>query len=625
MNFDSGLKFLTNEQSSDGNFLSYSSPNPKDFTGAKVYRTTFLTALILDCLNKLPDSHYRNKIQEKAARFLISQKSGDFTFNYWDRRSGEFKTMPYPDDLDDTFCALAALHNFNNKIINGLALAKIVKILTATEKEPGGPYQTWLVSKNAKLIWHDVDLAVNNNVAYFLSLFKINIPSLFELTEAAILKQSFTSRYYPDFYPTIYFIAQWYRGALSKSLIKFLLKRKNKDDNWGDPLSTALAVSALLHLGLSPLRVKPSINYLKKTQLKDGSWPAYGFCFDPAMAGRPFYAGSPALTTAFCLGAIAKFYRSSFDYHDNRIDDSDRREAISIVTQRFSQLPEPVKTLASNMATNLLKIDAVQPIAGLPSLFTKCLKPRYRNQVSKKTLARLGAANFFGWIAYTIYDDFIDEEGDPVLVGVANICLREVVKIFGDIDFGKNKKSFEVIFQEIMDRLDNANSWEAKSRALRKIPQFGDLSVLADRSLGHALGPLATLHMFSRIDEPTIQAIKKFFKHYLIARQLSDDMHDWQEDLAKGHISAVGAIILQTINKKKAGIDDFRIWFWRQTVKDVCKRISIELSQARQAIGQSKVIHKPDELINIMLFPIEKTVQKTLNEQAMMIEFLAEY
>jgi len=83
--------------------------------------------------------------------------------------SKEFKSKPYPDDLDDTFCALNALYLFDRKLISGSAYAYIIQLLTKVEKNEGGPYKTWLVSKKTSG-WDDVDIVVNSNIAYFLWL-----------------------------------------------------------------------------------------------------------------------------------------------------------------------------------------------------------------------------------------------------------------------------------------------------------------------------------------------------------------------------------------------------------------------------------------------------------------------
>src|SRR4030095_7089120 len=105
-------------------------------------------------------------LQNKIAKFLLLHKSEFWSWNYWQRNSHEAKELPYPDDLDVTFCALAALSHYDKKLISGDVFAYIVQLLTATEKKEGGPYRTWLVAKNAPAVWRDVDLAVNSNIAY---------------------------------------------------------------------------------------------------------------------------------------------------------------------------------------------------------------------------------------------------------------------------------------------------------------------------------------------------------------------------------------------------------------------------------------------------------------------------
>jgi len=97
---------------------------------------------VLSCLSALEETPKVKTIKQKAAKFLLSQKSKHWSFNYWVRNSQEAKKLPYPDDLDDTFCALSALFQYDPNLINGSAMAKIITLLTAMEKKEGGPYRT---------------------------------------------------------------------------------------------------------------------------------------------------------------------------------------------------------------------------------------------------------------------------------------------------------------------------------------------------------------------------------------------------------------------------------------------------------------------------------------------------
>lgn len=301
----SGLKILSSRQQKDGSFLSFSSPTQNNFSGAKKYNSVFPASLILSCLSKIENPE-AEKIKKKAAKFLLSQKSDFYSFNYWKRGSGESKKLPYPDDLDDTFCALMALYLLDKNLLDGEALAKIVALLTSVEEKEGGPYRTWLVNNSADNVWKDIDLAVNSNVAYFLSLLEVDLPNLEKMAEEAICNKKFISPYYPSIYPIIYFISRFYRGKKKGELLKFILS-KQKNGRWENPLYTALAVSSLLNLGIEEeLEIKQAIEYLVQFQ-KSGAWKPYAFCIDPAINRKTYYAGSAELTTAFCMEAINKY------------------------------------------------------------------------------------------------------------------------------------------------------------------------------------------------------------------------------------------------------------------------------------------------------------------------------
>src|SRR4051812_37498098 len=103
-----GLVFLGQLQRKDGGFSSLSSADGRLFASAQTHRTNFVPALILGCLSGI-DSANSKTVRDGLAQFLLRQRSANWTFNYWSRGAVERTTHPYPDDLDDTFCALSSL------------------------------------------------------------------------------------------------------------------------------------------------------------------------------------------------------------------------------------------------------------------------------------------------------------------------------------------------------------------------------------------------------------------------------------------------------------------------------------------------------------------------------------
>jgi len=639
---DKGIAFLAREQQKDGSFLSLSSPNPRSFAKAKKYHPIFPAFLVLSCLSTLEETPKIKTINQKVAKFLLSQKSKHWSFNYWIRNSPEAKKLPYPDDLDDTFCALSALYQYDPDLIDGTAMAKIVTLLTAVEEKEGGPYRTWLVPQDADEVWKDVDLVANSNIAYFLSLQDVSLPSINALIESAIEAENYTSPYYPLIYPVIYFISRFYKGKKTKKIRDFLLSKREASGKWENPQNTALALSSLLNFGISSNVLKKSIEYLISRQAK-ALWKPYAFCVDPEIEKKRHYAGSSAVTTAFCLETMGRYsqisnikYQISKTQIKNQIIKKQEHiynQVVKKAKQRFSLLDGDLKKQALGVLEATLKKDKDKQIALMPYFFKVSLGEKGKS-VPNDLLVKLGVANMCGWIAYTIYDDFLDEEGNPKLLSVANVCLRESTTIYNSLL--SEETGFPVFLQKVVDTIDAANTWEVANCHIKyqklniknfKIPDYGDFSRLAHRSLGHALGPLAILFSLGFSEKsPEVKNLMKFFKHFLIARQLNDDTHDWEKDLKAGQINAVGARILKKAKSQKLGIeyDKLQELFWYEVVVDICQTVLKHLQLARKALEEISIIADPS-LLSKLLIPIEHSAQEALKEREETLKFLRAY
>src|SRR5581483_3157393 len=200
------IETIKTEQGEDGGFFSLSSSDQKHFSGKFRYQTTFFSSNILCCLNSVRRYSLESStltdletVCEKTANFLLAERSNYWSFNYWARSTEEYRTMPYPDDLDDTFVALIGLYEYDPNIIDGGVSAKIAKLLPLMETNPGGPYRTWIVSPDTGPEWHDVDMVVNSNIGYFLSRLNVSLPNLAKFIEKCVRDENIYSRYYPGF------------------------------------------------------------------------------------------------------------------------------------------------------------------------------------------------------------------------------------------------------------------------------------------------------------------------------------------------------------------------------------------------------------------------------------------
>lgn len=633
-NIDRAVTLLKKQQLDNGSFLSYSSPSQNNFSKAVPYNTIFTNALILSSLQHL-DNPKSKFIQNKIARFLLSEKSPHWTFNYWSKSAPEYKNLPYPDDLDDTFCALAALFTFDKSLITGEVLASVIHILTSLEVDEGGPYKTWIVEDTADKIWQDVDLAVNANIGYFLALNKIDLPNITTFIENALKNSTYTSPYYPTPYPILYFISRWYSGELKEKAIDDILKNQGKDC-WGNPINASCAVSTLLRFGYDPGKLSAAAQYISDSLEKPESHAFYTG-INPKR-DKTFFAGSPSLTITLSIEALSLYNEYMKLTQQSKPHPSPfahlHKATLEFIDSRINKTSPEVQHVMTAYTNKLRKTDNDVKIILLPYLFYKSIHTQ--KKLPDDFFIKLGAANLYGWIAYTIYDDFLDEEGNPQHLPAANICLRELTSIFESV-LPENPE-FKTIFHNVLDKIDDANAWETSFCRIStnkilpgnttELPDFKDLSQLAHKSLGHALGPLAIL-LSQGYAEKNVEWKNTitFFKNYLIARQLNDDAHDWEHDLKKGQLNAVSVLVLkdaQMTSLKNLDFEKLNNQFWTQTIITIALTMLNHIKKARAAIKSSPVI-KDKTLFENLLIPIEQSAKKVITEQKKAQEFIAAY
>ncbi|HSX16516.1 MAG TPA: hypothetical protein VLH86_00240 [Patescibacteria group bacterium] len=624
-----GIAFLQTEQTDSGSFTGHTSATVRPFKPERLYQTTFLPALILGALSTVNGT---KKICLPLAAWLRAQVSTAGSFNYWAKEAPERQTMPYPDDLDDTFCSLIALQHYDPALIDSGVLGAAVKLLLATEQQVGGPYRTWLVPSEAPASWQDVDLAVNCNIAYFLQLVAEPLPNLTAFMDKAIITNTYTSPYYPSAMPVLYYMARAYTGEHAARLAAHIASLKP-----ATALDHALRISALLRLGYDK-SLEQSVQALLRKQQADGSWPADAFCLDAARQGKVFYHGAPTLTTAFALEALGA-YQAQQSRAAKTVPTKTSKtyaDVIALAKEALGNLDTDLRSQATAMVDHMAEGDVSQEIALLPQLFNESLaKP---SGVPDDVLAKLSLANLFGWMAYTIYDNFLDGEGQPVLLSVANVAMRMSLESFIS---AAPDPAFITFVRRTFDTIDGANTWETvhcrftvspdQRIIIPELPRFGDLSRLAERSYGHMLTPLAILMLAGYpADSKKAAHVKNALHHYLIARQLQDDLHDWEDDFRGGRATAVVAEVLRSARILPGEYDIAELLprmqrqFWQLVLPLVCTRTERHLALSRKAMQSSRLL-QADGPFYALMDRLETMVQGTRAEQTKAAEFLAAY
>ena len=472
------------------------------------------------------------------------------------------------------------------------------------------------------------------------------LESIEKLVESAIDNEKYESPYYPHTYPIIYFISRFYKGAKTGEIIAFLL-RQQKDDNWGNPLDTALAMLALLNFGYSEGGLAKNIEYLFQGMKEDGSWEANVFYtgINPNQKTgdkSKYYAGSPALTTAFCVAAI---YRASniSNTKEEQLPITPNTSKEEVIYQcviqdakkSFSNLGDDLKKQAEVCLKDIITSNKDKQIILLPYLFSNSVNQKLPADYQSKVID-LGLANLYGWMAYTIYDDFLDEEGDPRMLSVANFCLRGADRIFSIV---LPETDFADFAKEVFNRIDSANAWEVAHCRIKEktiasaishpVPNFEDITHLADRSLGHTLGPTAVLVMLgSNTKSKENKSVLEGLRHYISAKQIHDDMHDWEDDLSRGQINSASATLFLSVNKKLVPKNEsdalhfLQKTFWEETVLGLCDKSFMHLEQARRLLLYAGV---SQAFIDELLRPLLATTEKTLKERSEAKKFITAY
>lgn len=571
-----------------------SSNNKDRVKGAREYQTVFNVGLVLANVARIKN----NKLEltkKKMQDFLLREGSENWSYNYWVKNSRAEKEIHLPDDLDDTFVVLAALQE-NNYKFDPKDYAKITNLLVACEDQEGGPYRTWLVGETKDKRWLEVDVAVNGNVGYFLFLNEIELPNLSDYFDSLVLRGKLQSKYYPTILPVIYFWSRFYKGKNWQILVDILLKEYSVMSSKKNCLDVSLVILALMNFGYRGPIVKEGIKYLLN-QYKNDGWGWQAFCLDPMIGREKYYHGSEVLTYSFCLLALNEYMQLLGKKNEKnlqkkiKVRPAEYNQVFAVAKKRLRDLNVDLRRSGEYYLEKFRQKDEDGEIVLLPYILAKnCVA-----KIGQKKIGALCLASLYGWMAYTIYDDFLDDEGEKKYLPLANLWFRELIKIYQNL----NIEGLGQWFEKIMDEMEGANIWEVKNCRfdpnskfdLRKIPQYGQMEMLARKSLGHALAGVAVLGMTSK-GKNLVEDYLMLFRSYLIARQLHDDSHDWEDDLQRGQINAVGAMVLkdyQKINQEKV-IDlkekkeKLQLIFWNKTIKMVSRLIFREVGLVKKMI-----------------------------------------
>jgi hypothetical protein len=557
-----------------------------------------------------------NFLKSKLANQLLKQRDKNWTFNYWCKESQNYKTEPYPNDLDDTCCALAALYEYRPSLLDGLAWAKIINTIVSCEVKEGGPYRTWITSKYNKL-WDNVDLAVNSNIAYLLKLLKVRLRNLDCYFDNKIASDDISSRFYKKEIIILYFLSRSYRGKYKKTLKEKIKKSFNSNLN---SLEKALIISSLINLGEKQIK-NEWINQIIDSQDSDGSFEAADFYFYDFKNGNQFIKDKN-LTTALVIECLTKYKFLTLNHQKTNRRQKDYRKTVKAIvreelkTHNLDGIPV-VKQIVNRVIKN-------ENILDFPYAIYLLLRPNIKNKFNNGLLINIGVIQIVGWCAYTLYDDFIDKDGNDTYLTTAE-CLKQILqqKLI-DLKIDSN---FYVLCQNLLYKLEYSYWWELEyyskgSKNFGKYLNNSEFTEYLSWRLGGNLLIIAVILSKTgyKSDSEAGKSFLDIFYRYFIAKQIIDDIEDWQNDLKKGRLSIANKQFF-TANKPEL---DLKENFIKTVLPELQKQIIKMSSLAIKEIGDNPIVGKKFLAKTLIRSNIE-VVNHTRNITKKAVEFIENY
>ena len=294
-----GLDFIAARQTATGGFITdcWNVNNPEERNELDV---TFTASQILFSLSFCSESASARGTCQRAASYLLAQKSPEGLFNYY----GKATPRPVPPDVDDTSTAWAALKRTGQSVPKE-ALATVKKNVNAA-----GVFNTWIGNPPDP---GDLDAVVNLNALLLFGLEgeTVDAACKFALSKAQLEQFRNGSPYYESPMSFAYAFSRAYVDGHAQCLAdgaekvrSAVLSLQKPDGGWGDDLETAHGVVALLNFGYRGEAIERGVRAILSRQNADGGWALATVYRGIGVASR---YGARTITTALCTEALTKY------------------------------------------------------------------------------------------------------------------------------------------------------------------------------------------------------------------------------------------------------------------------------------------------------------------------------
>lgn len=282
------------------------------------------------------------------------------------------------------------------------------------------------------------------------------------------------------------------------------------------------------------------------------------------------------------------------------------------VKLRIDSLDPTISEVMQKIWKVIVDFDKNHEITYLSKYFLDSLitKPK----ISKSRIAALGEANFYAWMAYSVYDDILDGENTTYLLPIANILHRYAI--------AKYEPLYKTdLIGATFDEVDAANLQELSQFRFKvhgdiiyitHVPDYRNNDFIASTAIGHILGPQIIVANYTDATKQQKSYIDIGFREYLIARKINDDAHDWIEDLSKGHASLVICYLLESLSIEPGEYDihdlikKMKTYFWRNGLQEITDMTVSHIDKSRESFLSSGLVKADNTLFHNILEPIKE-------------------
>lgn len=596
---ESGLRYFENIDMPDiqkvGCFTEIEALNQ-----VREFEVNFPAAFVLHLLSFFDDSYLSAKLV-KLKNDLIEFLSSEIdlgSVNYFTKEFIPVSEFKLPDDLDDTALVLSALFKHNVPIHEN-AILKIIPL----ESKPGGPYITWYVDKSKldKDDWRvDIDPVVNAHLMYLMALLKIDLENTRTFLRKSLKEKKISSPYYPSGFFFYFYLSKYISvkndRVLKREILKNLELINFKDLN---KLEKVLYGLTLNYLGrkLKHEELKEILSF----QEEDGSVKQFGFCYDYTWQGKKTFTTNTSATTAVWLELVVLELLKLTGVKKITKEDN----MVKLFIDKCRKQIE-AELLSNSFAKKTLKIfpveKATKPIL-IPLFIAQDLLIDFEKDLDK--LVNLSVAAYFGWVAYTIFDNTIDTNESIEDLPLVNFLMM-LQHVYSFKIVSGNRKLEHLIKQAHLETDENYH-WEiTEAKIQKKLPKDFDYSYIEKR-MKVFLAFLSQMPIIFNLTDSSkvIDSIYSILASIMIIDQMNDDLEDWKIDLEQNILTFVTYNVL----KKAKASKDYDTVYWNIVVPQILKICKNVYFDSLKVLGESEI--KLNNLKNML----ERSYAKTLKAE----------